>query len=123
MLAGDAARLVDPLSGEGIGNALRSGRFVGQHALRALEAERYDADFLKAYDKKLYGMIGDELRISRFLQRSFRYRGTLNFLINLANGSKRFRGLIRVLLEETNFFTEWARFSYYKRLITKKRKH
>lgn len=123
LLAGDAARLVDPLSGEGIGNALRSGRFAGKHALMALEASRYDAYFLKGYDKKLYSLIGDELRISRFLQKAFRYRGTLNFLLNFATGSKRFRRLIQVLLEESNFFTEWARFSYYKRLITKKRKH
>lgn len=123
LLAGDAARIVDPLSGEGIGNALRSGRFAGKQALAALEAKRYDADFLKAYDKKLYSMIGDELRMSRFLQKSFRRKGTLNFFLNLATTSNRFRNLIRVLFEESNFFTEWARLSYYKGLITKKRKH
>lgn len=123
MLAGDAACLVDPLSGEGIANAIRSGRFSAKHALLALEANRSDAVFLKGYDEKIYKMVGDELRLSRFLQRTFRYRGTLNFMINLTGKSKRFKRLIHLLFAETNFFTEWARLSYYKRLITKKRKH
>ena len=38
LLLGDAARLVDPLSGEGIWQALRSGVIAGQVAARALRA-------------------------------------------------------------------------------------
>lgn len=120
MLIGDAACLVDPLSGEGIGNAIRSGRFAAKHALLALEADRTDAGFLKGYDKTIYAMVGDELRMSRFFQRTFRRKGTLNFMINMVIRSKRFRRLIHLLFEETNFFTEWARLSYYRKLISKK---
>ena len=33
LLAGDAASLIDPFSGEGIGNAIRSGRVAAEHVL------------------------------------------------------------------------------------------
>ncbi len=51
MLVGDAARLMDPLTGGGIGNACYSGMYAGQVAAKALEANDFSADFFQEYEK------------------------------------------------------------------------
>ncbi len=52
LLAGDAAGLVDPITGEGIGWAMRSGQFAGQAAVAALAAGRPDTA-LTTYQRHL----------------------------------------------------------------------
>lgn len=52
LLAGDAAGLVDPITGEGIGWALRSGQFAGQAAIEAL-ANGGPATAMPAYQRRL----------------------------------------------------------------------
>jgi len=52
LLAGDAARLNDPLTGGGILNACLSGRFAGQVAGEALAAEDCRASFLERYERR-----------------------------------------------------------------------
>jgi len=121
MLVGDAACLVDPLSGEGIANAIRSGRFSGKFALEALANDQYSASSLKAYEEKIYSMVWDEFRLSRFIQRSFRNRKVINFALGLGMKSKSFRRMLHLLFEETNFFTDWAKPSYYLKLMQRKK--
>ena len=58
MLVGDAARLIDPLTGGGIINAIISGKAAGKIAAEAIEAGNYSKEFLKRYEdawkKRLY---------------------------------------------------------------------
>ncbi|MEX2245453.1 MAG: NAD(P)/FAD-dependent oxidoreductase [Dehalococcoidia bacterium] len=65
MLAGDAACLVDPLSGEGIWAAFESGRLAAQEARRLLSGEAAD---LSGYSRTLDGLMRDEILASRRLQ-------------------------------------------------------
>lgn len=117
LIAGDAACLVDPISGEGIGNAIRSGRFAAQHAIEALKSQQFNAASLMAYDKKIYNLIGDELKFSMFLQWIMRNQFLANSLIHLMARSKKITRFISHLLEELNFFGDWAKWSFYKRLL------
>jgi len=121
LLAGDAACLVDPVSGEGIANAIRSGRFAADYALEALETGKTDAKSLLAYDKKIYDMLWDELRFSRFLQRRFRSKRVLNTAFWLIRTNKSYRRFIDYLFGETDFFSRWSNPSFYKSLIFGKR--
>ncbi len=50
MLVGDAARLIDPLTGGGIINAIISGKAAGKIAAEAIEAGNYSKEFLKRYE-------------------------------------------------------------------------
>ena len=84
MLLGDAAGLIDPFTGEGIGNALYSARLAVEAAVEALEADDVSAAFLARYDRRLWGAIGGELQVSTQLQRIGRYRLLLNFVIGKA---------------------------------------
>ena len=52
LLAGDAAGLVDPITGEGIGWAMRSGQFAGAAAVAALAAGR-PGTALDGYQRRL----------------------------------------------------------------------
>ncbi len=63
-LVGDAAGLVDQLSGEGIGNAFRSGRMAAAAVARLLAGEAPD---LGGYQRALEETIDAELTVSRQL--------------------------------------------------------
>jgi geranylgeranyl reductase family protein len=68
MLAGDAAALVDPLSGEGIWAAFVSGRLAAAEALRYLGEEVGD---LRGYQRALDTAMRDEILASRRLMAVF----------------------------------------------------
>ena len=64
-LVGDAAGLVDPLSGEGIHMAFASGRLAADEALRVLSGEAAD---MSGYEAAVDRELQTELTISRRLQ-------------------------------------------------------
>jgi geranylgeranyl reductase family protein len=78
MLAGDAASLVDPLSGEGIWAAFTSGRLAGESALRYLAEEASD---LRGYQRAVEGVMRDELIASQRLQLVFQRLPKLSILM------------------------------------------
>lgn len=100
MLVGDAAALIDPLTGEGIGNASVSGRFAALHAAECIKANDFSAKKMEAYDKMVYDRLWKELRISTQLQRSFQYPWLVNIIASLVHNNKR---LIEVM---TAMFTD-----------------
>ena len=66
LLAGDAAGLVDPITGEGIGHAMASGDLAARAAIRALVADR-PADALRHYRLSLVPL-HRSLRMARLLR-------------------------------------------------------
>jgi geranylgeranyl reductase family protein len=69
LLLGDAAGLIDPLSGEGVGNAMISARTAALVAVEALQKDDFSEKFLKKYDKYLWDVIGDEIKANYRVQR------------------------------------------------------
>ena len=69
-LVGDAAGLVDPLSGEGIHMAFLSGRYASGAALRYLSGEAND---LSAYQRAVERRLQPELTMSRKLNELFHF--------------------------------------------------
>ena len=62
MLTGDAASLIDPISGDGIGNAMLSGKLAAAQAIKCFEENNFSGAFMKSYDAALLAAIGGELR-------------------------------------------------------------
>ncbi|MBN2892468.1 MAG: geranylgeranyl reductase family protein [Bacteroidales bacterium] len=81
LLLGDAASLIDPLLGEGIGNAIRSGRFAAEHIVNCFEKNNFSAEFNKSYDKKIYKSIWKEQKRYLFIQKAFKYPMIINWSI------------------------------------------
>jgi flavin-dependent dehydrogenase len=73
MLTGDAGHLVDPLTGEGVGNALYSGYIAAEQAILCLKDKRFDAQFMKAYDDRIKRVLGKEMSISANMQKLLFY--------------------------------------------------
>ena len=84
LLAGDAASLVDPSTGEGVGNAIRSGRVAAGHILDCLKADDFSSGFNKAYDKEIYRRMMTEFRFHSRMRNLFNYPRLVNFTIGSA---------------------------------------
>ena len=69
-VVGDAAGLVDPLSGEGIHMAFASGQLAAQEALRILSGEAAD---MSGYEAAVDRELQTELTVSRRLQELFTF--------------------------------------------------
>ncbi len=94
MLVGDAGHLIDPLSGEGIGNAIYSGFIAAEQAGKCLEAGNFSAKFMEAYDLRVARVLGKEMEISYRLQQMM----ARPWLVNLLAGwVSRNRSLLDVI--------------------------
>lgn len=101
LLVGDAGHLIDPLTGEGIGNAIYSGFIAAELAEKCLAEQRFDAEYLKAYDVRVARVLYSEMRLSYALQRMLRYPRLANFIANLVARNRKFINVISEMY--TNF--------------------
>ncbi|HTD46848.1 MAG TPA: NAD(P)/FAD-dependent oxidoreductase [bacterium] len=67
LLAGDAAALINPMTGQGMFLALRGGELAGLAALRALDRGGPTRRALAAYDRERRREFGDAFLVSRIL--------------------------------------------------------
>lgn len=95
MLCGDAASLIDPLSGEGIGQAMVSGRYAGWQAKKCFEQNNFTETFMRQYDRQVYDKFWVRHRKNYVIQQIIgRREWLLNGVINLASK----KGIVRDLL-------------------------
>ncbi len=87
MLTGDAASLIDPFSGEGISNAMISGRWAAAQAIECLQTNDFSAAQMTGYDKRVYNRLGKELKISYAMQRMLTYPWLFNFVARKASNN------------------------------------
>jgi menaquinone-9 beta-reductase len=87
MLCGDAASLIDPLTGEGIGNAMLSGLYAARQAQQCFRLDDFGAHEMKNYDIKVYKKLLPELKKNLFMQRALNRPWLINFLVNAAIAS------------------------------------
>jgi menaquinone-9 beta-reductase len=80
MLAGDAASLIDPISGDGIGNAMLSGKLAAEQVIRCFEHNDFSASRMLQYDIAIDKALGKELK-TRF--RAQRILFAMPFLLDL----------------------------------------
>lgn len=98
MLAGDAAGLIDPFTGEGVGGAMHSGKMAAQAAKEAIDAGDLSEAFLKRYDERFWSYLGPEMMLSRKLQKIGRKKWLLNWVLGKAARSEYVRDQISGML-------------------------
>ncbi|MBO9199555.1 MULTISPECIES: geranylgeranyl reductase family protein [Niastella] len=62
LLVGDAASLIDPVSGDGIGNAVLSGKLAAEQVKQCFATNNFSEAFVKSYEQLLYKKAGADMR-------------------------------------------------------------
>jgi geranylgeranyl reductase family protein len=102
LLLGDAASLIDPLSGEGVGTAMISGKHAAKTVLDALEQGDFSERFLQRYDKNLWEEIEPEIKANYRLQKlGKKFPFLINRLFHKAVKDDKFRQRIEAMLPYT----------------------
>ena len=81
LLVGDAAALVCPTTGEGIGPGMMSGYIAANYIKRAVEQNRYDESMFKNYDREIIKRMKSDINKYNFIRNLSPY--LYNQLINV----------------------------------------
>lgn len=117
VLVGDAASLIDPFTGEGIGNAMTSGLIASQVIDEALSAGDVSEKKLREYDERLWHEIGDELKTSKSLQNMGKHKLLLNLVVGKAASSPRVREQISGMLSNEKSKKQFTGPLFYLKLL------
>ncbi|MBC8034708.1 MAG: NAD(P)/FAD-dependent oxidoreductase [Chitinophagaceae bacterium] len=117
MLAGDAAYLIDPFTGEGIGNGIYSGRIAALTAASALKENNFSAKRMAAYDAEVYRILGPELKLSYRIQQLVRFPWLFDKLIKIGSRNKQLRELLSGMFYEVNLRKKLTKPSFYVRML------
>ncbi|MBI5914963.1 MAG: geranylgeranyl reductase family protein [Bacteroidetes bacterium] len=94
MLVGDAGHLIDPLSGEGIGNAVYSGFIAAEQAQKCLETNDFSPKTMEAYDVRVARVLRKEMEMSYRLQQMMARPWLVNLMANWVSRDRRLIYLI-----------------------------
>ena len=117
MLVGDAASLIDPFTGEGISNAMISGRWAAAQAELCLQQQNYSAEFMQDYDKAVYNRLWKELKLSRRMQRLLNYPWLFNQVASKASKNKALAETISCMFTDLDLRERLKQPSFYLKLL------
>ncbi|PKV62468.1 NAD(P)/FAD-dependent oxidoreductase [Pontibacter ramchanderi] len=117
MLVGDAASLIDPFTGEGISNAMISGRWAAAQAGLCLQQQNFSADFMQGYDKAVYNRLWKELKLSRRMQRLLDYPWLFNQVASKASKNKALAETISCMFTDLDLRERLKQPSFYLKLL------
>ncbi len=117
MLCGDAAQLIDPFTGEGIGNAMMSGMYAALQAEVCLKQNNFSATLMEDYDKALYKRLWPELRLSYRLQQLVNVPSVFNYVVRKANSNPTLREAISCMFEDLDVRARLKNPAFYFKLL------
>lgn len=117
MLIGDAGYLIDPFTGEGIGNALYSGQIAARQAAAAIAAKDYSDSFLNSYDQEVYRILGPEMEVSTKLQKLIKYPWLFNLLMKMGSRNKQLKELMTCMFHEVDLRKRLGNPLFYVKLL------
>jgi geranylgeranyl reductase family protein len=116
-LLGDAGSLIDPFSGEGISHAMVSGRHAAIWAAEAVKKQDFSPDFLKNYDKAVYNRLGQELRLSRVMQRLLNFPSLFNIVANRAVSNPTLAATLSMMFMDLDLREQLRKPGFYFKLF------
>ncbi|MFN6944186.1 MAG: NAD(P)/FAD-dependent oxidoreductase [Cytophagaceae bacterium] len=117
ILTGDAASLIDPFTGEGIGNALLSGMFAAQQTMDSLAMNNFSSESLASYDDAIYRRLGKELKISANIQKLAAFPSLFNLVVNKASSNKELGDMFSCMFTDVDMRKKLKSPSFYFRLL------
>jgi geranylgeranyl reductase family protein len=116
MLLGDAAELVDPFTGEGIGNALMSGILAAEVASECLLKGDFSHSATMPYEESVYNKLLRELEMGLRLQNRAHNKQLINLVISRARKSRAVRNTLMKMIYNINTMGELANPLFYIKL-------
>jgi flavin-dependent dehydrogenase len=117
MLLGDAARLIDPFTGEGIGNAMLSGMKSAATAAWCMANNDFSAGTTSSYETDIREKLVPDLETGLKLQHLARKALLLNLVIGKASRNEKIRMAISEMLYDPKAKNQLSRSSFYLKLI------
>ena len=121
LIVGDAASLLDPFTGEGVGNALNSGMHAADHIAEALEAQQFDAKFNKKFDKRIYDKLWKEMKNSSMIQKLIMLPGLFNWVMSRAVNNDYLTNSFIKMIDSLDERKKLYRPGFYLRVLFSKR--
>jgi flavin-dependent dehydrogenase len=121
ILTGDAASLIDPLTGEGIANALLSGVVAAEKAAECLAQNDFSETKLKEYDARIYRMRGQEFKVSYWLQRQFRRAWFFDSLVWLISKNQHLARTFAFVFTDVNLKNQLRKPSFWWNILRNKK--
>ncbi|MGA3012919.1 MAG: geranylgeranyl reductase family protein [Bacteroidales bacterium] len=117
LLAGDAASLVDPFTGEGIGNAMVSGELAASMVREVFTQNNFSARFLKEYENTVNKKLGRELKTSQRLQELCSHPALFNLVVKKANRNKALKEMFSRMYTNQDLRDELKNPVFYLKLM------
>lgn len=117
LLLGDAALLVDPFTGEGVGFAMASAESAAAVIRNAFAKGDFSAKFLADYDHRVQRRMGMEHRTSAAMQRYARNPWMFDFVVKKANKNQAFHDLLSSAFTNDDVRKRLANPMFYLRLL------
>ncbi|GAA4426696.1 NAD(P)/FAD-dependent oxidoreductase [Pontibacter saemangeumensis] len=117
MLVGDAGALIDPFTGEGISNAMISGRWAAEQAEKCLQEQDFSALYMQGYDKAVYNRLWKELKLSRRMQQLLDYPWLFNQVAAKASRNKALAETISCMFNDLDLRERLKQPSFYLKLL------
>ncbi|MEI6684081.1 MAG: geranylgeranyl reductase family protein [Bacteroidota bacterium] len=119
VLLGDAGFLVDPFSGEGIGNAMASGEIASDILGRCFTGHDFSAEALTAFDQRIHRRFGQEFRTAAIMQRLARSPWLFNMVVGKARKNDEVNELLTAMFTSEDVKEKLTRPGFYARLLFK----
>ena len=114
MCVGDSASLVDPFTGEGIGNALLSAKLTTQFFDPKKHSSGFPADQATAYMEALWGELGNELSNSYRLQGMVKRKRLMSWFVRRASKKPKIGEILTEMIaskeSQENLYSKWFLF-------------
>ncbi|NTV84730.1 MAG: NAD(P)/FAD-dependent oxidoreductase, partial [Bacteroidales bacterium] len=117
MLLGDAARLIDPFTGEGIGNAMSSGQYAAEIAAECIASSDFSEKNTKKYQQLVADKLAPELALSLKLQGLARRQNLLNLVIGRASRNEKTRRLISEMMYNPDAKKKLSKPDFYIKIL------
>jgi geranylgeranyl reductase family protein len=115
LLTGDAAMLIDPFTGEGIGNAMVSGLAAADALAEYIKSANINS--LTHYQKTIERKLWSELQLSHKLQQLANYPMLFNFVVKTASSNKAIQDTFSAMFYDVNIRAKLKSPKFYLQLL------
>lgn len=119
ILLGDAGFMVDPFSGEGIGNAMGSAESAVPVILDSFKKGDFSQDQLANYQQRITKRFEDEFRIMGIMQNLVRYPALMNLVVRKAARNEELRKMLSSMFTQQDIRSKLTRPGFYMKLLMK----